>query len=496
MLKTFVQAGEIYRNSTRPAIYDSLKSMLKFYGLDSAAEVFYNGENEIAKLVGSNATDNLRTDTFTDGLFRNKIFIVPTIEPSPFNSGYANSRRTLTERPVWQDEDLGIMVVPSFEGRRITVEVNAHFNDRNKAQEFVNTINYRQANQIADMAFSAYIHLPVNTGILAFLEHAHELLVKNDPTAEPDCPTWFGARCKAPMTTATNAAGNNAEMLVPMRIDNLGVQFEEPRIRLAQKAQLVGKYEVALTYFFYFQEFIGWDVEYPLNIYQDEIDAQYIPAVNEQYERGFTNRSNIELAFANQLTPYNRSEHSPYFLCLPKHDPFRKEYQNWMVPVFQVRLAVADVERQELAALSDIPDIEWNETVMKYILRRHAKAFSHHDTPFLFSTYSSDIKVLPIQLEMNETGSTFLVRPPTMKNTYRLMLDVDMAIRDYSQDFWDDLMKHPEDWGILPGIFPWYDWTDWDKKFPQCIDDINIGGDFIPKWDRLMSWMGLIAYRG
>lgn len=496
MLKTFVKADEVYRNFTRPAIYDSLKSMLKYYGIDSAAEIYFNGQNEVAKLVGSNSTDGPRTDIFTDGVFRNKIFIVAEVERTAFNSGYGNSRRSLTERPVWQHPDLGILIAPVFEGRKIRVEVDIHSTDKPTADSYVNQISYQQSQQIADQSFSAYVHMPVNVGILAFLEHVHELLVKNDPTVEQDTATWFGGLCKAPMTTATNVAGNNAEILVPMRRDDIGIQFEDPQIRLAQKSSQFGKYEVSLAYYFYWQEFMGWEIEYPLNIYQDEINEIYIPRINPEYERGFTNRSNVELTFGNVLTPYNRSEHSPYFLCLPNHDLFRREQRRWMIPTIQARLTVEDTSEQELANFLDIPQVEWTPVVKAYILRRHEKAFNHHDVPFLFSVYSEELRVEPTQLSMDGAGSTRLLRSPTMQNTYRLMLDVDTAIQDYSQDFWDDLMKHPEDWGILPGIFPWYDWTDWDKKFPQCIIDIGFGDGYTPKWDRLMSWMGVWAHKG
>jgi hypothetical protein len=75
MLHTFIPAAETYRNSTRPGIYDSLKRVLRFYSLESTAQIFFNGENEIAKLVGSNATDKPRTGIYTDGMFRNKLYI-------------------------------------------------------------------------------------------------------------------------------------------------------------------------------------------------------------------------------------------------------------------------------------------------------------------------------------------------------------------------------------------------------------------------------------
>lgn len=499
MLKQYITAAETERNATRPAIYDSLRQTLKFYGLDSTANIFFNGDNEISKLVGSNIDDKLRTDLYTDGVFRNKLYIVAEVEPNNFNSGYSSSRRSMVEMPVWSDSKLKLRLIPVFEGRHVNVEVNAHFNSRQGAQNFVNKINYAQSNQVVDFNFSANIHLPVNAGILGLFSNIHELLRKNVPTT-PTLNDWFASGAKSPFTTIMNAAGNNQTLVVPMQLNNIGIQFAEPRIQMARKAQLTGSYEVVLTYHFYYQEFIGWDLEYPLNIYQDEIDEQYIPATQPKFKEELGSHTGIELAQGRIIDQSSRQVQNPYYLKLPDHDPWAYQAPDFTAPIVQARLTVEDEEKQILCNVFDIPDFNWNPAVKKYILRRGRKVFDINDSPFLIEVYSGDIRVLPKQLEMDGLGNITLIRKPTMENTHRVVVALNRGIRSYTDDFWDDLIKHPEDWNIIPPIFPWWPWDkwpedEWIKHKCEIINGIDLGYGKCPfNWDRYMMYLGLIAY--
>ena len=81
MLETFIESEEDYNAFFRPAIHDSIRQVLKFYGLNSGNQIYFNGENEITPLVGSLATDDVRSTRYTDGVFRNKIFVTAEVEP-------------------------------------------------------------------------------------------------------------------------------------------------------------------------------------------------------------------------------------------------------------------------------------------------------------------------------------------------------------------------------------------------------------------------------
>jgi hypothetical protein len=147
--------------------------------------------------------------------------------------------------------------------------------------------------------------------------------------------------------------------------------------------------------------------------------------------------------------------------------------QDWVQPILQARLAVDNVETQELVNIFEIPGFKWNEQVKQYILRRRQWAFSQFHTPFLVYVYSNDIRVLPSQLVMDEKGSVTLTRPPTMQNTYRIVVTLDYAIRDYTKEFWDDLAANPQDLNLLPAIFTWYDWSKLPQPWLEDIDRIR-----------------------
>lgn len=499
LLKTTMMSEEDYRSFSRPAVYDSLRRMLKFYGLESTAEIYYNGRNEIAKLIGSN-TEDARQDLYTDGIFRNKLFVVAEFEDSPFNSGYGNQRREMTERPVWMSADpKPMMMYPSFSGRVINVSVIAHFNSMKSADQFRRRINRAQASQVVDFNFSATVHMVVNNSILAMMHNVHRLLVKNsDPDTPADFGEWFAKYRCVPFMNIADPAGNNPRLVVPMRLDNIGISFKEPTVKQTRNADTYGKYEVELSYMFHFQEFVGWELEYPLNVYQDEIDQAWIPRPDEGFLQKFNVRVNPEMSMGKALTD-TRKYHAPYYLKLPLHDPWGMPGCDWVQPVLQVRLTVKDVPQQTLGSIFEIPGFRWNERVKAYILRRRDIVFLQFKSPFLVTVWSEDLQVLPERLSMDENGVVSISDQVNMKNKYRMVVSIDHAVRDYLPSFWDDLLKNPDDEAILPTLFPGFDWSQLEKPWAHHPDTIRRGihkGRGLPgAWfNGYMMRMGLNAY--
>jgi hypothetical protein len=474
MLETFVESEEDYNAFFRPAVLDSLRATLRFYNLQSAAQIYYNGENEVAKLVGNNMGDGDRAAFYTDGIFRNKIFVTTEVEAHEFNSGFSNQRRMQTEMSVWSDDGaLPLMLTPSFEGRKITVNVTANFNSRTPAQQFVNRINRLQANQVGAYNFSATVHLLMNPTIVEFFKEIHKLLAKNDPTF-PALEDWFEKGCQAPMTIISNVANQMRRNVFPMRLDNIGIYFNEPRTALSRRAEIFGKYEVTLSYSFFFQEFIGWELIYPLMVYQDEIPAVYIPRVQTKYKEEFNRRVAPEVAFARDISFPDRAIQGPYYVKLPDHDPWVWPAQSWLQPVVQARLTVAAEEQQVLCNIfDDLPSFQWNPQVKAYMCRRHEWVFGNHHSPFLIQVYSNDQRVSPTDLQMDDKGSITLLRAPNLKNTYRVVVLLDWAIRDYADAFWDDLREHRDEWGLVESIFPNYDWGQFDDDWINHLYEVR-----------------------
>lgn len=474
MLKTFIESEEDYNSFFRPAILDSLRATLRFYNLQSAAQIYYNGESEVARLVGSGSTDGDRAARFTDGIFRNKVFVTTEVEPHEFNSGFSNQRRMSTELPVWSDDaELPLILTPSFEGREVKVNVVANFNSRINAQQFVNRINRLQSNQAVAFNFSATVHMVMNPGIVDFFKTVHAMLLKANPEFMK-LEEWFEKGCQMPMTIISNEANNHRRNVFPMRLDNIGIYFEEPRVRLSRKGDVLGRYEVELTYKFFFQEFIGWELDFPLMVYQEEIPAIYVPRVQAKYKENFNRRVAPEVAFARDIGFPDRAIQSPYYVKLPEHDPWACPAMPWLQPVIQARLQVLQEPVQILCNIfNDLPDYKWNDKVKAYMCRRHEWAFWPSQTPFPVQVYCGDQRISPRELSMDDKGTVMLLRAPDLKKTYRIVVLLDWAIRDYSDAFWSDLREHRDEWSLVESIFPGYDWNQFEGDWVNYLYEVR-----------------------
>lgn len=458
LLRTFVPSQETYANYTRPLTYEAIKRVLSFYGLNDGTQVFYNGEAEITKLVGSNSTDQTRTDLYTDGVFRGKIYAVVQHQRSTFNTDYGNSRRDLTEQPIWLDLEHGIRVSPEYEGRLCRVELNAHFPSRIKAQTFVNQIEMLRAQQMTDFNFNAVVHKVFNEGVLGLIEHVHAIKQHWEGDNCPELTEWFKSNAKVSMTTISNKAGNNQVLAVPYRMRNMGIQLEGSAIQLAQKSNIFGKYEVSVPFYFHFQEFMGWRVEYPLNVYQTEIDDEFIPTRDEGFKE-FSIRNNVELTLANSIWTDSRKGLPPYYHVFPDHDPWRVPFYKWEMPVLQARISLpADPDNRLLCNMFEIPDFEWNEVLSRWALRNREKIFSDTNSPLVIRVWSGDTMVRPNQLSMDAGGNILINREPTLKNTHRLVISVNYGVRDWKEEFWEDLDQNQEDLPVLDMFYPFTNW--------------------------------------
>lgn len=498
LLKSTAPPEEDYKTFARPAVMDSLHRVLKFYGLESSMDIYYNEDNDFTPLVGSFARDQVRTNTYTDGVSRNKLFVFTEWEENAHNSGYSNSRREMTERPVWMtDSKEPFMIYPSLSGLKVTVSIVAGFNSSKTAEQFRRRINRLQSNQVVAINFSANGHLVVNPSVIDLLTNIHKLTLKNDPTT-PEFGEWFQKYRKVPFLAASDASGKNKRLVVPIQMNEVGIYFTEPSVKKSKNAAITGMYEVELSYYFYWKQFDGWELEYPLNVYQDEIDHIWIPRPDEEHTKAFNVRVNPEMSFARALTD-TRKLNAPYYLRLPAHDPWKMPKMYWVQPVIQARLGLKDVEKQPLGNIFEIPGWKWSKLAKDYILRRRSEAFTQFNTPFLVTVWSDDMQVWPPHLEMDEDGVVWLLRAPVMQNTYRIVVAVDYAVRDYTPSFWDDLSVNPEDEAILPTLFPGFDWAKLEKPWANKDQEIRKGidkgrGIAGPDFNGYMLRLGLHAH--
>lgn len=454
MLTTFIKTEESYDAYLRPAIYDSIKAVLAFYKLESAANIYYNGRNDVAKLIGNSQDDGQNADRYTDGIFRNKVFIKASYNRSEFWS----NRRMMTERPVLSDGGiLPLRLCPAFENKRVEVTVTAMFNSDIDATNWKDQINRARENQIVDFNFSPINHMVVNNSIVGFFETLYDMVAKNEPGIKPP-HEWLNDRWQAATTVVTNVKGNHPRLVVPLKANNVGIQFTEAFVAQAQKGATYGRWEVEFSYFFYLNDFIGWDLEYPLMVYQDEIPQAFISRIQPEHAKPNNVVAAPEVQMARDLAPPQGNVGVPYYAKFPAHDPWAYPGAPWSIPVVQARLSVDAVEQQELCNIFDIPFV-WRDLVKNYVLRRHEYAFTQYHTPFLIQVFENDQRVDPATLSMDENGSITLHKAPNLRNTYRVVITTDYAIRDYADSLWDDLEANPDDWALMPLLFHWFDWS-------------------------------------
>lgn len=493
--KSHVGGMEIYRSFTRPAIYDSIKSVLGFFNIQGVKNIYYRGEAEVVKLAGSDYTEPASDSLYTDGTFRNKIYVNATIDPSPFNSGYHNQRRMDTEAYFWQDKDNNIALTPIFEGRQVTVEVMGHFNNRIDAQNYVNAINYTRSQLINDFTFDPTGHLPVNDGILELINEVQGLLVKNGKRTDT-FQDYLIEKSLRPFTILSNLGGKNRTLAYPIKIRNVTIQFEDGDVRIPQKAEIFGQYEASFTYTFFHNEFIGWDIYYPLNICQDEINNKWIPKVREIF-----NENNLPYELANpeyycgvRFTDNERKTQSPFHLVIPNYDNWVKPQYADLTPVIQAIIKVENTPGEQLLCnlFTDFPNFNWTDAAKNYILRRCDYAFQVGFTPFPLQVYSDDLLVNADQCRLDSTGNVYITRPPTMFRAQHLIVNLDQDIAGLGFDFWDDIKDNPGDAPLIPGVYPWLPWDslpdDWYDNAPD-----NLPLDTKRVWNNYEMALGLIV---
>jgi len=470
MLKTFINTPENYNAFLRPAIMDSIRAVLRFYRLETSTNVYFNGADNIAKLVGTYAGDGKTADRYTDGIFRNKIFIATEIDRSEF----WNNRREATEAPVLDDGGvLPLTLRPSFENKSIKVKVVCMFNSQIDAENLRNQINRSNENMAVNFTFSPITHMVVNSSLVDFFSLLYDMKKKWEPEL-PEPSEWFGRQWKRPYRVVTDEAGNNSQLVVPIKFQDVAIRLSEPFIAKTTRGSAYGRFEVEFNYDFFLNDFIGWEMEYPLTVWQDEIPAQFITAPQSQH----VNRGNWmaapEIAAMQTFSQYMTAPQVPYYLKLPAHDIWSPPNQFWIMPIIHARFALEDKEEQVLCNIfTDLTQFNWSPVVKEYMLRRRAVAFSHNETPFLIQVFREG-RVIPAEdLAMDEAGLITMRGRPDLRDIYRIVISIDYAIRDYSEAFWDDVARNPDVWKQLTRLFPWFDWARCPRPWIHHIDYIR-----------------------
>lgn len=464
MIKVRLPSAESYKICTRPAVLKSLGQALKYFHLDKQPmKIYFNGEAEVSKLIGGEYNNRRGDDTETDTGFTDKIFVELAIEDSEYNDGLDSGSMESQSTPyMWADKQTGASITPVFNGRKMVVTVNKYFKDRVQATNYRNQIRSRLNARAFNTLFDVQTHYPVLVDILGVFKEVYDRL-ENSKVLGPKDDTFFHwfrnpERCQVPTDILSNLIGNNDIFVFKQELAENGLNFEHLNTATVNKGNFIGQYEVSWSYSFFWNDHTHWDLTYPIQVYQQTMDYDYLPDIFEETRMPYATRMFSEAKLAS-LVYMGREDIPLQYTALPRQDNWRPVPESWVSPQLQILVNMEDVPgEQVILNIKEIHGFDWNPEVLKWIMKFHNKLTVRHDNPMQFIVYSDDVPVLSSQLELRANGDLVLLRPPSLGAIYRVTFNFDFALRRYSQDAIDDLVNNP-DWAewIIGVLYPGYE---------------------------------------
>lgn len=476
MLNVRIPSNETYRIGTRPAVLKSLETMLDYFNINVAQRLFFNGEAEVSKLIGGDKDGRRGSDTGIDLGYDNKLFIELEQVESGYNDeldAYSGNKMDLA---IWADPVSKAAIYPKFITRRFNVTVNAFFKDRVTAQRYLTNIRSKTLSPHQNTLFEVETHYPLlESQLNCYYQIFLRLQSAGQVAGDKNFLDWMEENSTVPTGILRNAAFKAPVFVFKQCQSNIGVNMENPNMALVNQGSYIGKYEVSFRYWFYWPEHTEWMFEYPIQIYQQPMDMDYIPDVFENNKVEYVNRAFFEAEVARKVWGYEQNQ-APFYHVFPTQDNWRPDPIPYLSPQLQVLLNVENSEFQTLLNLNEIQGFTWNPQVITYLRRYCTKVTRRHHNPMNIQLWSDEgreaILVLEEQLALSPDGELQLLRAPRMSNIYRMTIVFDYAIHLYTEDCILDLLDDPEygRWviGILFPNFPlpenWGEngWADWE----------------------------------
>lgn len=505
MIKVRIPSAESYKICTRPAVLKSLKQALKYFHLDKQPmKIYYNGEAEVSKLVGGEYDGRRGDDVKTDVGFDDKIYVELNISDSEYNDGLDSATMDSQTVPLmWQDKMTGAGIRPVFSGRKMEVTVNKYFKDRVQAGRYRNQIRDKLNARAFNTLFDVQTHYPVLVDILSCYKEIYDRLVTAKAPLYPEDTSFFKwfrnpKRSIVPTDILSNLIGNNDVFVFKQELAENGLNFRQIDTAVVNKGAFIGMFEVSWSYSFYWNEHTHWDLNYPIQVYQQTMPTDYLPDLFEETKMPYATRLFMESKLASLVFDYRKDTPLQYHV-LPSQDNWRPPTTPWLSPQLQVLVNMEEsTGEQVILNIKNIQGFTWDPTVLKWIMKFHDKVTTYHSNPMQFKVYSDNLEVLNSQIELRENGDLVLLRPATMSAIYRVTFNFDYALRRFDDDCRDDLINDDEwaDW-ILDILYPGYDTDgklDNDLDWWEIHNDIDVGdGDEVDFFERGMCGALIIA---
>lgn len=490
MFRQQIPISESIENSHKPVVLNSIRKVLEYFDyLTPDTKIFHNGENETVKLLGSIAGDKKGSDSNTVMNFDNKFFVISETNETEFNTNYGNSLFSNGNIPFWYDNENNVKIRPVTNGTELSIDINAHFNTRQDAINFVNDINLKTTRMGGSVVFSTKLHYPLNPAIFRFVTEVYKL-VKEDEK-ELNFADYFKRCSLSPYTFITNVAGNNGTLVFTKNITDTCVTLNEPTIQKAKvNSGRPGRYEVSFGYKFHWNDVTHWEIEYPFLINQKPLPQEYIPTLKNQYYEPITVYGFTDLMLLDRTEARTRNERTPYVVLSPSYDYYRVSPPDKCSLEIQT-LLLLDRDKLKLSHLKheykllnikenihlDLGDtlypFVWKEKYLNLILENKNRMFKPYDFFFRIVIMSGDTPVLPEQLKLTDKGSVYLKRTPNYKEEHRFLLYSNYDFKNYSNDLINWIVDNKETANdILGDMLPWITLPDFEYLNKSEIKDI------------------------
>lgn len=505
MFKVRIPSQETYKIHTRPVIFQSLATVLEYFQIHQKHKIFFNGEAEVSKLIGGFYNSKSRDDVDTDVGYDDKIFIELEEDEAGFNDELDSEQMGGQTTPLmWEDPLTKSSIRPVFSGRRYRITINKFFKDRVTAKTFRNGIRSALLNAHVNTLFDADVHYPIPASVLLCYQDVYKRLVNAGKVVDDNGHnflTWFRSCSQVPTDIISNIAGqNDCLVFLQPSVEN-GIDYDQVNLAQVVKGQYIGQFEVSWTYSFHWNEHVKWEIEYPIQVYQQVMKEEWLPDVPVQNVYEPAPRRFMESSFGRAIFGNNKPI-APFYHVLPRQDNWRSPVISWLNPQLQILVSMEDVDEQVVINIKDIHGFTWDDRFLFYIMKYHNKVTTRHRNPMSFKLFSDNTEVLEGQYELRSNGDLVLLRKPTMGAIYRLVFSIDYALRLYDDDCIHDLITDP-DYGkwIIGVIFPFYPLPpDWGSGgLPDWWDvnnDIEVGdGEEIDRFFNMMAGSIIIAKR-
>lgn len=387
-----------HKTVVRPVIQSVATDLMANFGLGTSFTLHYSGTDDPEDLV---VTDSRNTRHGT-GFFENtKVLLTSDIEYVE-NSRSATVHGLTENKPVFLDNDLGLLVSPNYARSKVILSFQIRCNDKTSAYALKSRI--RQLFQIDHKCLYhdvKYMYLIPNI-LNDLLTEIHTLRETQGAYGE-DLGKYYKDHFISDVGSVSNKTGSFTQLSVREHQNRILGNYDF--IIAPEKPEVTDskRYVLNFNYEFEFDEPISFNVKYPLIVHNQLISSKY-----------FDNTIPYELAMIdskpsqtlNALDFYTRNNEltQPHKgLPIPTiNDWAPVGHQGSLIGIARLIVICDEDKPYETINLLDLGDVELNTPTIDFIKDNKERVLSYRRAPIYISLYEDGIRIPDSDIYMTD----------------------------------------------------------------------------------------------